>query len=172
MTPGNETEIYDITIVGAGPVGLYGLYYTSMRDMRAKIVDSLPQIGGQLMALYPEKYIYDVPGFRKVLAKDLIRNLEDQAFQHDPTVCVNERIASLTKGEDGIFRLVSEGGSLHLSRTVLISAGVGAFVPRKLDVPRIDELEGRGVYYFVRNMADFQNKRVLIVGGGDSAVDW
>src|SRR5512138_1444190 len=115
MTPSNEPEIYDITIVGAGPVGLYGLYYTSMRGMKAKIVDSLPQVGGQLMALYPEKYIYDVPGFRKVLAKDLIRNLEDQAFQHDPTVCVNERIVSLTKDEGGIFHLMSEAGNLHLS---------------------------------------------------------
>lgn len=172
MTQHSEADIYDITIVGAGPVGLYGLYYTSMRSMRAKIVDSLPQVGGQLMALYPEKYIYDVPGFRKVLAKDLIRNLEDQALQHDPTVCVNEKIVSLEKGEDGLFRLASEAGNLHLSRTVLISAGIGAFIPRKLDVPKIDELEGRGVYYFVRNLEDFRDKRVMIIGGGDSAVDW
>lgn len=172
MTQDSQSDIYDITIIGAGPVGLYGLYYTSMRGMKAKVVDSLPQVGGQLMALYPEKFIYDVPGFRKVLAKDLIRNLEEQALQHDPAVCVNERISSLTRDEDGILRLVSEKGNIHLSRTVLISAGVGAFVPRKLDVPRIDELEGRGVFYFVRNLADFQDKRVLIVGGGDSAVDW
>ncbi|HEX2986593.1 MAG TPA: NAD(P)/FAD-dependent oxidoreductase [Chloroflexota bacterium] len=172
MSSGNEPEVYDITIIGAGPVGLYGLYYTSMRGMRAKVVDSLPQVGGQLMALYPEKYIYDVPGFRKVLAKDLIHNLEDQAFQHNPTVCVNERIATLTRGEDGIITLVGESGNVHLSRTVLIAAGVGAFVPRKLDVPKLDVLEGRGVHYFVKNMADFKDKRVLIVGGGDSAVDW
>lgn len=168
----SQPDIYDITIIGAGPVGLYGLYYTSMRGMRAKIVDSLPQVGGQLMALYPEKYIYDVPGFRKVLAKELIRSLEDQAFQHDPAVCVNEKITSLAKGDDGIFRLGSEAGDLHLSRTVLIAAGIGAFVPRKLDVPGIEELEGRGVHYFVRNLASFAGKRVLIVGGGDSAVDW
>lgn len=168
----SESDIYDITIVGGGPVGLYGLYYTSMRGMKAKVIDSLPQVGGQLMALYPEKYIYDVPGFRKVLARDLIHNLEDQAFQHEPTVCVNQRIATLSKGEDGIFTLVSEAGDRHLSRTVLISAGVGAFVPRKLDVPRIEELEGRGVHYFVRNLSDFKDRRVLIVGGGDSAVDW
>ena len=172
MTPNNQPDIYDITIIGAGPVGLYGLYYTSMRGMRAKVVDSLPQVGGQLMALYSEKFIYDVPGFRKVLAKDLIRNLEDQAFQHDPTVCVNERIVSLTKSDDGIFSLVGESGTTHLSKTVVIAAGVGAFVPRKLDVPRIDELEGRGVHYFVRNLSDFKDRRVLIVGGGDSAVDW
>lgn len=172
MTSCDEADLYDITIIGAGPVGLYGLYYTSMRSMKAKVVDSLPQVGGQLMALYPEKYIYDVPGFRKVLARDLIHNLEDQAFQHDPAVCVNERIATLEKGEDGIFRLTSEKGIVHRSKTVLIAAGVGAFMPRKLDVPRIDELEGRGVHYFVRNIEDFRNRRVMIVGGGDSAVDW
>lgn len=172
MTSNRESDIYDITIVGAGPVGLYGLYYTSMRDMRAKIVDSLPQVGGQLMALYPEKYIYDVPGFPKVLAKDFIRNLEEQALQHNPTVCVNEKIVSLRKGTDGLFTLTSAAGNLHLSRTVLIAAGIGAFMPKKLDIPRIDELEGRGVYYFVHDLGDFRDKTVLIVGGGDSAVDW
>ncbi len=172
MTLKGDSEIYDITIVGAGPTGLFGLYYTSMRDMRAKIIDSLPQVGGQLMALYPEKYIYDVPGFPRVLAKDYIRNLEEQAFQHNPTVCVNEKIVSLAKSAEGIFTLTSEAGNTHLSKTVLIAAGIGAFVPRKLDIPRIDELEGRGVHYFVRDLADFRDKSVLIVGGGDSAVDW
>jgi thioredoxin reductase (NADPH) len=172
MTTNHDSEIYDMTIVGGGPVGLFGLYYTSMRDMRAKIIDSLPQLGGQLMALYPEKYIYDVPGFPKVLAKDLVRNLEDQALPHGPTVCLNEKIVTLEKDDNGIFRLTSEAGNVHLSKTVLISAGIGAFVPKKLDVPKIEELEGRGVYYFVRDLTDFRDKTVLIVGGGDSAVDW
>jgi ferredoxin/flavodoxin---NADP+ reductase len=172
MTSVSESDIYDITIIGAGPTGLYGLYYTSMRSMKAKVIDSLPQVGGQLMALYSEKYIYDVPGFRKVLAKDLIRNLEDQAFQANPTLCVSEKIVDLAKGDDSIFRLTSEAGNVHLSKTVVIAAGVGAFMPRKLDVPKIDELEGRGVYYFVRNLEEFRGKRVLVVGGGDSAIDW
>lgn len=172
MSAIDSSDVYDITIVGAGPVGLYALYYTSMREMRAKIVDALPQVGGQLAALYPEKYIYDVPGFPQVLAKDLVRNLAEQALQHNPTVCLNEKIVSLTKGDDEVFTLASESGSFHRSRTVLIAAGIGAFVPRKLDVPRIDELEGRGVHYFVHDSAEFRDKTVLIVGGGDSAVDW
>ncbi len=172
MTANGNGEVYDITVVGGGPVGLYGLYYTSMRDMRAKIIDSLPQLGGQLMALYPEKYIYDVPGFPKVFAKDLIRNLEEQALQHNPTVCVNEKVVGLEKDEAGVFHLTAESGNVHLSKTVLISAGIGAFMPKKLDVPKIDELEGRGVHYFVHDLAEFRNKTVLIVGGGDSAVDW
>jgi ferredoxin/flavodoxin---NADP+ reductase len=174
MKSNGGSDIFDITIVGAGPVGLYGLYYTSMRDMRAKIVDSLPQVGGQLMALYPEKYIYDVPGFPKVMAKDLIRNLEEQAFQHAPEVCLNEKIVSLAKceREGGVFSLTSETGNVHISKSVLIAAGIGAFMPKKLDIPRIGELEGRGVHYFVRDLAGFRDQSVLIVGGGDSAVDW
>ncbi len=166
------STIYDITIIGAGPVGLYGLYYASIREMKAKIIDSMPQVGGQLMALYPEKYVFDVPGFAKVLAKDLIHRLEEQALQHDPTVCLDEKITSLRRGGDGVFTLGSEAGNVHRSRSVLIAAGVGAFMPRKLDIARLDELEGRGVYYFVRNPADFLGKNVVIVGGGDSAVDW
>lgn len=172
MATHGDRDIYDITIVGGGPVGLYGLYYTSMRHMRAKIVDSLPQLGGQLVALYPEKYIYDVPGFPKVLAKDLVRNLEEQALQHHPTVCLSEKVVSLERDGDWIFRLVGETGSVHLSKTVLICAGIGAFMPKKLDVPKLDELEGRGVHYFVGDLSGFRGQSVLIVGGGDSAVDW
>lgn len=168
----NTSELFDITIIGAGPVGLYGLYYASIRDMKAKIVDSMPQVGGQLMALYPEKYIYDVPGFSKVLAKDLIHRLEEQALQHEPAVCLDEKIISMVRDENGVFTLGSEAGNLHRSRSVLIAAGVGAFMPKKLDVARLDELEGRGVHYFVRNLEDFRGKKVVIVGGGDSAVDW
>lgn len=168
----DKRDIYDITIVGGGPVGLYGLYYTSMRDMRAKVIDSLAQLGGQLMALYPEKYIYDVPGFPKVLAKDLVRNLIEQALQHRPAVCTGEKVSSLSRGEDGVWALVTDKGNVHSSRTVLIAAGIGAFVPKKLDVPKLDELEGRGVHYFVHDLQAFRDKTVLIVGGGDSAVDW
>ena len=172
MTIKGGHDLYDITIVGGGPVGLYGLYYTSMRDMRAKLIDSLPQLGGQLMALYPEKYIYDVPGVPKIFAKDLIANLEEQALQHRPSVCLNEKIVSLQKGDDGIFRLTGESGNVHLSKTVLVSAGMGAFMPKKLDVPNVEQLEGRGVHYFVRDLTAFLGKTVAIVGGGDSAVDW
>lgn len=166
-----ERDIYDITIVGGGPVGLYGAYYSGMRNARTKIIDSLSQLGGQLAALYPEKYIYDVGGFPRVLAKDLVSNLEEQALQYDPAVCLSEKVVSLTS-EDGIKTLVTDKGAQHFTRTVILAAGIGAFVPRKLDIQDIDRLEGKGIYYFVRDIEAFRNREILIVGGGDSALDW
>ncbi|OGG56071.1 MAG: ferredoxin--NADP(+) reductase [Candidatus Handelsmanbacteria bacterium RIFCSPLOWO2_12_FULL_64_10] len=170
--PGLEAQdVYDITIIGGGPVGLYGAYYSGMRSARTKIIDSLPQLGGQLAALYPEKYIYDVGGFPRVLAKDLVSNLEEQALQYDPAVCLNEKVVGLVS-DNGIRTLVTDKGTRHFTRTVVIAAGIGAFVPRKLDIQDIDRLEGKGIWYFVRDVEVFRNKEVLIVGGGDSALDW
>jgi thioredoxin reductase (NADPH) len=164
--------IFDITIIGGGPTGLFGAFYAGMRNAQTKIIDSLPQLGGQLSALYPEKYIYDVAGFPKILAKDLVKTLEDQALQFQPAVCLNEKVTDLQRNGNGVLVLTTEPGRIHLTRTVLIAAGVGAFVPRKLDIPDLDRLEGRGVYYFVKNLQVFQGDDVMIVGGGDSAVDW
>ncbi len=164
-----EKDLYDITIIGGGPTGLFAAYYAGLRGMRTKIIDSLDQLGGQLMALYPEKYIYDVPGFKKILAKDLARNFIEQGLQYGATVCLNERVLNLIPGE--IITLETDKG-VHYSRTVVIAAGVGAFNPRKLNVPGAKEFEGKGIYYFVLNKEEFRDKRVLVVGGGDSAVDW
>lgn len=166
-----DQDVYDITIIGGGPVGLYGAYYSGMRSARTKIIDSLPQLGGQLAALYPEKYIYDVGGFPRVLAKALVSNLEEQALQYDPAVCLNEKVVNLTT-EDGVQTLVTDKGTRHFTRTLVIAAGIGAFVPRKLDIQAIDRLEGKGIWYFVRDVEVFRNQEVLIVGGGDSALDW
>ena len=165
-------DLYDITIVGAGPAGLFGTFYAGLRQMRVKLIDALEQPGGQVAVLYPEKYIYDVPGFRKVLAKDLVRDMVDQAFQFTPTVVLGERVTSITRREDGTFELGTNKDTKHYSRTVLITAGVGAFSPNKLDVPGITQYEGKGIYYFVKDKAAFKDKKLLIVGGGDSAVDW
>jgi thioredoxin reductase (NADPH) len=140
--------------------------------MKTKIVDSLPQLGGQLSALYPEKYIYDVAGFPKVLAKDLVTTLTDQALQYEPTVCLDEKVTHLTREDgDGALVLTTDKG-VHHTKTVLIAAGVGAFLPRKMDVPRVDELVGKGIQYFVTETAHLAGKRIVIVGGGDSAFDW
>ncbi len=166
-----DPEIYDITIIGGGPTGLYGAFYAGLRQMKTKIIDSLGQLGGQLGALYPEKYIYDIGGLPKILAKDFVAQAVEQALQYAPTVCLNEKVLNLTRGEDGIFTLTTEK-ALHRSRTVLIAAGVGAFMPRKLDLPRMDELEGKGVHYYVTDPASLAGKRIVIVGGGDSAFDW
>ena len=169
MTPDNN--IYDITIIGAGPTGLYGAFYAGQRTMKTKIIDSLGQIGGQLSALYPEKYIYDTPGFPKILAKDMVAQFGEQAFQHGATVCLDEKVLNLEPQGDGIIKLTTDKAE-HLTRTVLIAAGVGAFLPRKMDVAGLEELVGRGVQYFVTDTSHLAGKRIVIVGGGDSAFDW
>lgn len=164
-------DVYDFTIIGGGPTGLYGAFYAGLRQMKTKIIDSLGQLGGQLSALYPEKYIYDVGGFPKVLAKDLVVMLAEQAEQYGPTVCLGEKVLNLEPQGDGVLKLTTDKGE-HLTRTVLIAAGVGAFIPRRLDVSGVEALEGKGIQYFVTATEGFVGKRIVIVGGGDSAFDW
>ncbi len=163
--------LYDITIIGGGPVGLFGAFYAGLRGMKTKIIDSLPQLGGQLTALYPEKYIYDMPGFPEVLAKDLAEQMIRQAMRFKPTVCLEERAEHLTRRDD-YWIITTNKGVEHAARTVVICAGAGAFTPRKLNAEGVEAFEGKGVYYGVRDKAQFEGKRLLIVGGGDSAVDW
>lgn len=164
------TEPRDITIIGGGPTGLFAAFYAGVRGMSARIVDSLPELGGQLMALYPEKHIYDVGGFPKVLAKDLAEGLIRQAMQFEPEVQLDEEVRELTR-EGEFWRLSCRTGD-YLSRTVLIAGGKGAFEPKVLAVPGYQECLHNGVHYSVRNPDDYAGKRVLIVGGGDSALDW
>ena len=167
----NDDIIYDVTIIGAGPTGLFGTFYAGLRELKTKTFDVLPEVGGQLAVLYPEKFIYDVPGHPKVLAKDLVKLLSEQALQWKPTLCLGQRVTDLRQRDDRIIEL-SAGGSMHLTRTVLITAGVGAFSANKLTLENIGRFENRGVYYFVKDKTMFRGKRLLIVGGGDSAVDW
>ncbi|MEX2237675.1 MAG: NAD(P)/FAD-dependent oxidoreductase [Dehalococcoidia bacterium] len=169
-----QDDLYDITIIGAGPTGLFAAFYAGMRGLKTKVIESLPQVGGQLAVLYPEKLIYDVPGYPKVLAKDLVVLLEQQGFHFKPTVCLDERVEILdrTQTEEGdVWALRSDKGR-HLTKTVLLTAGIGAFTPNKLDKPGVAHLEGRGVEYFVSDKRELRGKRILIVGGGDSAIDW
>ncbi len=171
--PDTDNSIVDISFIGGGPVGLYGAYYAGLRGSTVRIIESLPQLGGRLMALYPEKYVYDVAGFPKILAKDLIANLSNQALQHKPLIVLDEKVTGIEPiKKEKIFTLTTDKNNEYKSKTVIIAAGVGAFVPRKLDVKGIEDLKGRGVFYFVRDLSIFKDKRVVIVGGGDSAVDW
>jgi thioredoxin reductase len=167
----NHDIVYDVTIIGAGPTGLFGAFYAGLRELKTRIVDVLPEVGGQLAVLYPEKFIYDVPGHPKVLAKDLVKLLYEQTMQWKPTLCLGERVTDLKQCEDGLIELTS-GGSTHRTKTAIITAGVGAFTANKLTLENIGHFEGRGVYYFVHDKTLFRGKRLLIVGGGDSAVDW
>jgi ferredoxin/flavodoxin---NADP+ reductase len=172
MTPTRE-DIYDVTIIGAGPVGLFGAFYGGLREARVKLIDSLEELGGQVAALYPEKYIYDIGGFPKVLGRDLVKNLSEQGLQFGATVCLGERVTGLRRfDEPNLIRLTTALEREHWSRTVVISAGVGAFAPKKLELSELAQYEGKGVYYFVKERRTFENLNVLIVGGGDSALDW
>ncbi|HEX6750525.1 MAG TPA: NAD(P)/FAD-dependent oxidoreductase [Longimicrobium sp.] len=171
----SETQdgITDVTIIGGGPTGLFAAFYAGLRGVSCRIVDALPQLGGQLMALYPEKYIFDVGGLPRILAKDLAKNMIEQGTQFGPEVVLGAEVQRLER-EDGHLRLVTPKGE-YLTKTVVITAGKGALNPRVLECPGWDEhyeQDGSGVHTHVRQPEDFRGKRVLLVGGGDSAVDW
>jgi thioredoxin reductase (NADPH) len=165
-----DPELYDITIIGGGPAGLFGAFYAGLRQMRTKIIDSLDVLGGQLAALYPEKFIYDVPGFPAVLAKTLAHDLVRQAIQYQPTIVLNEQVQRLEHTGDH-WRLHSDQ-SVHTSRTILISAGAGSFTPKRLTGREFEQFEGRGLHYVIKDLEQFKGRSMLVVGGGDSAVDW
>lgn len=164
------SDLVDITIIGGGPTGLYGAFYAGMRGASCRIIDALPELGGQLTALYPEKDVFDVAGFPKVLAKDLARSLVEQGTQFEPDVCLEERVAAL-EPSDGIFDLRTDAGP-RPTRTVVIAAGKGAFKPRTLNVPGWERFYRRGIWSHVKDPEAHRDQRVLIVGGGDSAFDW
>ncbi|HEX8392874.1 MAG TPA: NAD(P)/FAD-dependent oxidoreductase, partial [Longimicrobium sp.] len=169
----SDANITDITVIGGGPTGLYAAFYAGLRAISCRIVDALPQLGGQLMALYPEKYIFDVGGLPKILAKDLANNMIEQGTQFGPEVVLGAEVQQMVR-EDGHFRLVTPRGDF-LTRTVCVTAGKGALNPRVLECPGWDDhygVEGGGAHTHVRQIEDFRDRRVLIVGGGDSAVDW
>lgn len=166
-----DQTVYDITVIGGGPTGLFTAFYAGLRKMSVKIIESLPQLGGQLAALYPEKYIYDVAGFPKVKAADLVNQLEEQASMFQPVICTGQSAEMLEKNEDGIFTLTTDK-EIHHSKAVIITAGVGAFQPRRLEVENAAQYEGKNLFYFVNDMDQFAGKSVAILGGGDSAVDW
>lgn len=167
-------DIFDFTIIGAGPTGIFAAFYAGLREMKTKVIEALPEPGGQLAVLYPEKLIYDVPGHPKITAQDLVKQLMQQVALFEPVFVYDARIETLTRakaGDEEVWRLgtPTEG---HLSRTVLIAGGIGAFAPTKIERPGVSDYEGRGVFYFVKDKRPFRGKRVLIVGGGDTAVDW
>lgn len=167
----DNRDIYDITIIGAGPTGLFAAFYAGMRRARTRIIDSLQEPGGALTAIYPEKYIFDIAGYPKVLAKDFVEQVFQQAMRDSPDVCLNEEVTGLSRGDDGIITLTTTRGERY-SKTVIVCAGVGAFEPKRLEAPGVSDLEGKGVHYFAKRVEDFRDRHVIIVGGGDSAVDW
>ncbi len=166
-----QSELFDVTILGGGPVGLYAAYFSGLRDCRTKLIEMYPQLGGRLISMYPEKDVFDVAGHPKIVAAELARQLTAQAMAYRPTVVLNERVTGLRVLQERVIELSTPAG-VHFTQTAIIAAGCGAFVPRKLDIPNLIDLEGHGIYYFLTSLGELRGKRVLIVGGGNSAIDW
>src|SRR5690625_76201 len=166
-----QDNLFDITIIGGGPAGLFASFYGGLRQMKVKIIESMPQLGGQLTALYPEKYIYDIPGFPKITGKDLVDTLKEQAAQFNPTIVLEQSVLNIDEN-DGVFALTSNTGEIHYSKTILITGGAGAFEPRRLKLDNESRFENNCLHYFVDDLNKFAGKKVAVFGGGDSALDW
>jgi ferredoxin/flavodoxin---NADP+ reductase len=168
-------EVRDITVIGAGPVGMCTAFWAGMREASSRLIDSLPELGGQLTTLYPEKWIFDVPGHPRVLAKDLVDMLRVQALeQFDVPAHLNATVHSISWEDSGSERLVvlhTDRGDFR-SRSVIVAGGHGAFEPKQLPGFDMTPWEGRGAHYIVGEKSVFKDRRVMIVGGGDSACDW
>ncbi|MFI3913096.1 NAD(P)/FAD-dependent oxidoreductase [Carnobacterium maltaromaticum] len=164
-------DVFDITIIGGGPVGMFAAFYGGMRNAKVKIIESLPKLGGQLATLYPEKKIYDIAGFPEVKAQELVDNLEKQMSRFKTTICLEEEVLSVEKDAEGLFVLETTKHT-HYSKAIIITAGNGAFQPRRLELDNAIRYEGTSLHYFVDNLERFKNRKVAICGGGDSAVDW
>lgn len=171
ITVREDQNVYDITIIGGGPTGLFTAFYGGMRQASVKIIESLPQLGGQLSALYPEKYIYDVAGFPKIRAQELIDNLKEQMEKFNPTVSLEQSVDKVEKQPDGLFKITTNR-EVHYSKTIIITAGNGAFQPRRLELESAVNYEGKNLHYFIDDLNKFADKKVVVFGGGDSAVDW
>ena len=167
--------VVDITILGAGPAGLAAAYYAGHRDASVRIIESLEQLGGQVAAVYPEKHVYDVAGHPKIQGTALVELCAEQGLQYGPDVRLGEEVQSLerlTQDGEELLAIGTDKGGPYLARAMIITAGHGAFEPRTLGIEGIENWEGRGVYYFVREKEVFRDRTCVIVGGGDSALDW
>lgn len=162
----------DICIIGAGPVGLFAVFEAGLLKMRCHLVDVLPQVGGQLSEIYPQKPIYDIPGFPVINAQELVDGLMEQVAPFKPGFTLGERVGSLERQDDGTFLVKTDAGTAIQSKVVVIAAGLGCFEPRKPDIPGLAQYEGKGVAYMIKNPEIYRGRKVVLSGGGDSALDW
>ena len=162
----------DICIIGAGPVGLFAVFEAGLLKMRCHLVDAIPQIGGQLSEIYPKKPIYDIPGYPEINAQELVDKLHKQIEPFKPGFTLGERVDTLTKLEDGSFILHTSDHTEIRAKVIVIAGGLGCFEPRKPDLEGLEYFEGNGVVYMVKDPEKFRNKKIVIAGGGDSALDW
>ncbi|MDN4067978.1 NAD(P)/FAD-dependent oxidoreductase [Paenibacillus vini] len=164
-------EFTDLLIIGGGPAGMFAAFYGGMRKASVKLIESMPQLGGQVAALYPEKYIYDIAGFPKITGQELVNNLHEQLKLFNPDIRLEEKVLQIEKKDERHF-IVTTDKEVHHAHALIITAGVGAFEPRRLELDNAAHFEKSNLHYFVSDLSKFQGRRVLISGGGDSAVDW
>jgi thioredoxin reductase (NADPH) len=162
----------DICIIGAGPVGLFAVFEAGLLKMRCHLIDVLPQVGGQLSEIYPHKPIYDIPGYPDITAQQLVDRLMEQGAPFHPTFSLGERVETLTKNDNGSYLIQTNDGTTVHCQVVVIAGGLGCFEPRKPEIDRLLEFEGKGVAYMVKNPEALRGRKVVIAGGGDSALDW
>ena len=162
----------DILIIGAGPTGLFTVFEAGLLKLKCHLIDALPQAGGQCSEIYPKKPIYDIPGFPEILAGDLTNNLLEQCKQFEPGFTLGERAEKISKDENGMFVVVTSSGIKHQAPVIAIAGGLGSFEPRKPGLDNLNFYEGKGVEYIIKDPAIYKNKRIVIAGGGDSALDW
>jgi len=163
-------NLYDITIIGGGPAGLYSAFYSGMRDLKTKIIEYQPYLGGKVN-MFLEKMLWDVGGQPPIIAEDFIKNLIDQAMTFEPTICLNSKVKCIEK-EDDIFIITTEQGEKHYSKAVIIAIGGGIFEPMKLEIEGAEKFEITNLHYTINGIERFANKEVLISGGGNGAIDW
>ncbi|WP_312188428.1 NAD(P)/FAD-dependent oxidoreductase [Sphingobacterium sp.] len=164
--------ITDICIIGAGPVGLFAVFEAGLLKMRCHLIDVLPQVGGQLSEIYPHKPIYDIPGYPSITAQELIDKQLEQIKPFEPTFTLGERVEQIVRQEDGSFMLSTNDHTMVHAQVIVIAGGLGCFEPRKPEIPNLHLFEGKGVDYMVKDPAKYRDKKIVIAGGGDSALDW
>src|SRR5699024_9470891 len=166
-----QDKLYALTIIGAGPAGLFTAFYGGMRSASVKLIESLPHLGGQLTALYPEKYIYDIAGIPKIRAQELVDNLTEQIKIFDPIVVLGQSIETVERIDDETFKLTANNGTVHYTKTIIITAENGACEQRLVNVGERESCEGVNVHYSVQDMEMYRDQHVLLLGRGDSALD-
>jgi ferredoxin/flavodoxin---NADP+ reductase len=167
----NQEELFDVTIIGGGPAGLYSTFYSGLREMKTKLIEYQPKLGGKIH-VYPEKLIWDVGGLAPTPGAKLIEQLVEQGLTFQPEVVLNEKIDSIERNQDGIFVLYTASGEKHYSKTVIVAVGSGILNPKKLNLEGIERFEVDNIHYTVQSLKYFKDKTVIISGGGNTAIDW